>query len=76
MLRLSILILLLSGCASGQIERLVKVRDAAQEGITDIQTFCAEIYPELLDREKLQKKVGGFCDRMDAVFDRIQVIYD
>jgi hypothetical protein len=78
MFRLILLVLVLGGCAGGQIikaaDGFVKIHDAAQEGITDIQTFCVEVYPELSDREKLQQKVGDFCDRMDDVFDRIQEV--
>ena len=56
------------------VNGFVKVHDVVQEGVSDIQQFCADMYIELQGNPRAQKRLVDFCNRADRVSDEIQRI--
>jgi len=56
------------------VNGFVKVHDMVQEGVEDIQQFCADMYMELYNNPRAQKRLVDFCNSADKVSDEIQRI--
>lgn len=56
------------------VNGFVKVHDMVQEGVSDIQQFCADMYVELYNNPRAQKRLVNFCDQADKVSNEIQRI--